>query len=57
MKKVFETNIHFRYQRVKRIRKKNRGTFVMSIFKNDTRKVPIFFLSLYFLGPKIEILC
>ena len=53
VQKVFETNVNFRYQRVKN--QKNKDSYVTSILIVDKKYMFSFFLISYSLAPKIEI--
>ena len=53
IQKVFQTNVTFRYRKVKTLKKYS--IFVISIFKVDLTIVPFFFLNFYSLVPKTEI--
>ena len=52
-KKVFETNLNFRFQRVRN--QKNKDTFVISTFKIDITKVALFFLGFFHWCLKLRI--
>ena len=53
VRNVFETNVNFKYQGVKNQKKVD--TILISTFKIDITRVPLFFLIFYLLTPKIDI--
>ena len=50
VRKIFETNLNFRYQQLSKKLQKIKVTFVLAIFKVDYIVVPLFFLFFLLVG-------